>query len=390
MNAHSDSAALSDSSTVIALVALGVAGASVFLAMPVIASALSRSGLSDRQVGTFSFLQLSCISIGCVASLWIGRRANLRVLATLSLTTLFVMDAASAFVTGSLAFLAVRAVAGAAGGVGIATTTAMLGRTRLADRNFGWFVFCQIVFQMIAVWQLPRLVSAFGIRGLFLVFALADVLILLILVRRLPAVPLESPAGSRGHNERRVWAWCAVVMLSILSFFTAVGAFWTFIARIAEQSVPLSSSSVGSALSIAAFGGLTGASSGALRDQARAGAASPHRLRSTGRGPAADGRCHHAGDIHCRRGAIQLWMVSRFSVSTGSSRLTRPRRSRAAGQRGAHRCRAGHWTRCGHAYVANQGLAASGEVSLTAIAVSAALVFSVMIVSRPASVSNST
>jgi predicted MFS family arabinose efflux permease len=248
-----------DAHIVAALVAVGVIGASIFLAMPVVVGALATSGFSDAEVGQFSSVQLFCVSLGCLASLWLGPRMNVRSLAALALGVQLAMDLASVFVSSYPLFTAIRALAGMAGGAAISTTTAALARTRTADRNFGWFLLCQIVFQMLATWQLPRVVGSFGIQGVFLTFVALEIAVLALLVRTLPAASLGTSKTAEGGNTPRVWLLCAGVLLSILFFFVTVGSFWTFVGRIGAQNVGLSPSTVGSGLSLAAFGGLAGA-----------------------------------------------------------------------------------------------------------------------------------
>jgi predicted MFS family arabinose efflux permease len=245
--------------SVAALVALGVAGASVFLAMPVVVAALSMSGLTDGQVGRFSSIQLFCMSIGCALSLWLGRRFDARSLAILALTTLLLSDVASALLESYSAFLFIRALAGVAAGVAISTTTAALARTRTPDRNFGWFLLCQITFQILATWLLPRLVAHSGIGGVFATFAVLDCAVLILLARHIPKLSLAGDDAGRGHNSPQLWLYCSLVLLSILCFFVAVGSFWTFVGRIGEQNVGLQAAQAGFGLSMAAFGGLAGA-----------------------------------------------------------------------------------------------------------------------------------
>lgn len=240
-------------------VALGVVGVSIFLAMPVVAAALAGGGFRDEQVGHFSAVQLFGISAGSAANLWLAPRLQVRTLARLGVCTLAAMDLACVFSQGYTAFITFRVVAGLAGGVLISTATAALARTRSADRSFGWFVLWQILFQMASAWALPRLDGLWGLRSIFGVFVGLDVAAFAFIVPRLPAATLASGSGGSRRNTPRQWLLCLVVLGSILGFFTAVGAFWTFVARIGESWVGLSGATAGSALAVAGFGGLIGA-----------------------------------------------------------------------------------------------------------------------------------
>lgn len=242
-----------------ALIVLGVLGVSVFLSMPVIASALAREfAFTDRQIGQFSFVQLSFVSLGSVLSLFLVRRFSARAIALAAVLTLLVADFLTPSVTAYPLFLALRAIAGMAGGVAVAVATGALGKTGKADKNFGWFLLTQIVFQMTANALLPKLVESHGLGGVFYTFALLECAAVVLLFTAIPAAFLVGNAAAQRANTPAAWARCALVLMSILTFFMAIGALWTFVGRIGEMR-GLSPQDVGEALSIAGLGGLAGA-----------------------------------------------------------------------------------------------------------------------------------
>lgn len=258
MSSASDVAATRRTATVPALIALGVLGVGTFQAMPVIVAALS-SRYSDQQIAQFSFVQLSSLSVGCVLALLLSRRLSIRSMAWLALILLAVCDAIAPFVGSFDIFIAVRALAGIAGGIAVSATTAALARSQTPDRAFGWFLFCQIAFQMLAVWLLPQLVAAFGPPAAFVSLATLALATLASLARYVPAEMVAQGTGQRSANGPGAWAGSAAVLISILLFFMAVGSFWTFVGRIGQENVGLSAATVGTALSLAAIGGMAGA-----------------------------------------------------------------------------------------------------------------------------------
>lgn len=247
-------------SIIVAAVTLGVVGISTFLCLPVVVEALSSVvGLGDQQIARFSFVQLFCLSLGAFASLWLGVRIGMRKLAGGALIILATTDLLSAFVSSYVPFLILRAVAGFAGGLAVCVATAVLARTQHPDRNFGWFLFSQIAFQMIATWLLPKLVQVFGISGVFVSFVVLEAIVFSFMVRLIPDIRLGSRIAAQRGNTRLVWFLCTMVLGSIFTYAMAIGSFWTFVGRIGQQNVGLAAREVGAALSIAAFGGIAGA-----------------------------------------------------------------------------------------------------------------------------------
>lgn len=259
MNAASISLETAGPRVTTALIALGVLGVSVFLSMPVVVAALAQEfSFTDRQIGQFSFVQLSFVSLGSVLSLFLVRRFSVRVIAMGSILTLIVADLVTPGATAYPVFLTLRAIAGMAGGVAVAVATGALGKTARADKNFGWFLLTQIVFQMAANALLPQLSSAFGLYGVFTTFVVLEVLVLALLIGSLPTVLLAEGRSTQGANTAGAWLQSGLVLLSILTFFMAIGALWTFVGRIGETK-GLTPHDVGEALSIAGIGGLIGA-----------------------------------------------------------------------------------------------------------------------------------
>lgn len=242
---------------------LGAAAVGVFLYMPIVAGALTGEyKFTPQRVGEFSSLQLVAISAGCFLNVYLSRRCSVRVIGAVTLAVLLLMDLASPHIRDYSLFLVSRVLAGFAGGVAVSLTTGLLARSSRAELGFGFFLTLQITLKIVGLWYLPKVVQALGLQGLFGYMAGIDALALLGVLTMLPGRLLYEKATvgilPRARNGARDWLLCGVLLVGIFAFFNAVGGFWTYVALIGSQA-GLSAQTVGSALSLATFGGLAGA-----------------------------------------------------------------------------------------------------------------------------------
>ncbi|KQX19510.1 MULTISPECIES: MFS transporter [unclassified Sphingomonas] len=232
-----------------ALVTLGTAGVMTFLAMPVIAVALVNVlGASERDVGLFSTIQLITLSCGCLLSTFLPR-GRFRRFGISALAVMIVCDLLCLAQPGWTAFLVLRGIGGAAGGVAVSQATAAMARTRNAERSFGLFLALQTILSIVCVYAMPPIIGAFGFAAAYAVLLAFDILALaLVAIRLRPVGSAEEHHGMPG-NDMAGWLRSGGVLLSILCFFTGVGALWTFLA-ILGQGVGLDSAQVALVLSI--------------------------------------------------------------------------------------------------------------------------------------------
>lgn len=243
-----------------ALIATGVLGGGIVLAMPVVATAIGLAQhVDDHAVGQFAAVQLLFIALGCFAALWVHRWLPLRTVAVGAATGLLLADVASALAPGFASFLAIRAAAGLAGGLAISTTTAALARRHRPDRLFGLFLLAQLAFGMVCSGALPWLVTATRPGSMFEAFAVLDAMVLLAAWRLLPAVALPGAGRQRGMPcSRRQRLVRAAMLAAILVFFVGIGAFWTYAGRLGVAA-GLDATSVGRGLGLAGLAGIAGA-----------------------------------------------------------------------------------------------------------------------------------
>jgi len=249
------------------LVLSGAAGVGVFLLMPAIASALGGIwGFDNNQIGEFAFISLAFISLGCVIGMLAGNLMSIRLLLTISLSILVLMEIISPHVgiENYSLFLVIRGISGTAGGVVMAVSTGALAQFPGVERNFGLFLFAQIIISMVGIPIMNTLVGMLGIAAVFYMLATIPGIVILLLSSFLPAVPVSALGGGDGEasekprNSAAAWFYCCVVLAGIVAFFIAIGAFWTFIQKIGEGA-GLSPEAAGIAISIATVGGALGA-----------------------------------------------------------------------------------------------------------------------------------
>lgn len=233
----------------VALITLGTAGVMTFLAMPVIAAALVNVlGASERDVGLFSTVQLITLSCGCLLSTFLPR-GQFRRFGLSALVVMIVCDLLCLVQPGWTAFLVLRGIGGAAGGVAVSQATAAMARTRNAERSFGLFLALQTVLSIVCVYAMPPIIAAFGFAAAYSVLLAFDILALTLVATRLKAISADEEHHAMRGNDAAGWLRSGGMLLSILCFFVGVGALWTFLALLG-QGIGLDASQVALVLSI--------------------------------------------------------------------------------------------------------------------------------------------
>lgn len=232
-----------------ALVTLGTAGVTTFLAMPVIAAALvNELGASERDVGLFSTIQLITLSIGCLVSTFLPR-GRFRRHGLAALAVMVLCDGLCLLRPDWTIFLVLRGLGGGAGGVAVSQATAAMGETRNPERSFGLFLALQTVVAVLCVYAMPAVIAAFGFHAAYGVLLAFSTLALLLVRALLPASAATSVHHAMAGNSAVDWLRCAGVLVSILCFFVGVGVLWTFIALLG-QGVGLTAAQIALILSM--------------------------------------------------------------------------------------------------------------------------------------------
>ncbi|MDE0154606.1 MAG: hypothetical protein OXS28_03265 [Gammaproteobacteria bacterium] len=241
-----------------AVIVTGLLGIASFLVLPsLVLGFVTDLGFSELQVGRISTFQLIGLGLGSVASVLLLKYLDWRNLSRFGLALLLVSDFACTLSGEFTPLLVLRFISGFAGGVCVSFAAYGLGLTANTDRNFGWFMTVQVGFAIIASFSFPSVLDLAGLDGIFYVLCLLELASIALVSGFMPAVRRESASREQG-NDRVRWTLCALVMVGLLFFFTALGMFWTYIAPIGLDA-GLSKQQTGNAVSVALFGALLGA-----------------------------------------------------------------------------------------------------------------------------------
>ncbi|MFQ5349413.1 MAG: MFS transporter [Thermoanaerobaculia bacterium] len=237
---------------------LGVVGSIVFLLLPLLVGAFTETlSLGTRQVGYLGSADMVGMFLAAVlATLWV-RRWDWRRAGAAAAGLLAVSHLVSAFLAGLVPLLVVRVVAGFAGGSLMSIALTSLGDTRGPDRWFAVFISGQLGLGALALWRMPQLIAAWGLRGVFLVLALLTVAAALCL----PLIPRRGrprvPDAGDGEAPRSIVPG-AMALAGCLAFNTGIMAVWAYMERIGDAA-GLAASAIGDVLGVALLGGLFGA-----------------------------------------------------------------------------------------------------------------------------------
>jgi hypothetical protein len=256
MSGHND---LNGRGALGALVLTGTLGVSGFLVLPsIVIGLVTQLQYTEQQIGTVSTYQLAGIGVGSVLNLVLLRNFHWRALARLGLIALFLLDLASIFLHGNYAlFGPLRGAAGVAGGICVSFAAYGLGRTRNADRSFGLFLTSQVTLAILGSVLLPGVIDRYGLGGVFGCLCALEALVLAGVTRAIPEGRWQPAAAGAGNDAMR-WLLCLAVLAAIVGFFTALGAFWTYINPIGVTA-GFSKQQTGFAIAIGQLAGLGGA-----------------------------------------------------------------------------------------------------------------------------------
>ncbi|MCK5497385.1 MAG: MFS transporter, partial [Hyphomicrobiaceae bacterium] len=221
---------------------------------------VDQANMSESLAGWSASLNfLGAAAIGLLISLRI-HHLNLRQIGTLALALAVVADLASAFMAGpTTAFLFVRTIAGVMLGAAYVATISSFARYDGYERGFGIFVTLQFTISGLGLYLVPVFSDELGARGLFVVFAMLDILALF-LARHLP----DEIAAIKEHREskselRVLFTLAAILAIVGFSLFEAANnAQFTYIERFGV-SLDISEHQIGIALLVASLIGIPGA-----------------------------------------------------------------------------------------------------------------------------------
>ena len=223
-------AANNDARTVAAGATLSVVSIATFLLLPqFVEAAVVDLHLTEGQVGLLSALIMGGTTIASVASIFWVRRWSWRTAAALGLLGLLVVNVASMFCHGLVAFLALQGVVGLFAGSMYSLSLIVLSDCQRPDRGFAYAVGAQTVYQIFALVAGPFMIHHGGVNAMLGLFAVLCVVGTL-LVAHLPAHGHMVRATTAGPGLLHAPALFALA--GCFLFYVNVNSYWTYIERI--------------------------------------------------------------------------------------------------------------------------------------------------------------
>jgi predicted MFS family arabinose efflux permease len=242
--------------TIAATAILNVVGTAGFLVLPTVVEGAQLSlHMSDREVGVLSALGMAGGMVSAiVAKSWV-RRMAWPVAARAALLGLIVTNIGCMLFHARLPFLALQGLAGFFAGSLYSLTLIVLSDSVNPDRNFGFAIAAQVVFQVIGLLAGETLLRLGGINSLLAIFAILDALSLLLL-RYLPDRGRAVPATVTFRTLLR--ASTALALGGCFFYLLNAACYWTYIPIIAQRA-GLGAQTIANSLAIGVSGGFFGA-----------------------------------------------------------------------------------------------------------------------------------
>lgn len=136
--------------------------------MPTIVSGLIDAlGFTNQQAGNIASANMYGAAVGALFIVFLIKRLNWQLAATLFLFGLIAIDLASMKLTEPFTLLVVRFLHGFVGGMLVGTGFSLIARTTQPDRTFGVLLFVQFGFGGLGIMFIPGMVPEFGTQVLF-------------------------------------------------------------------------------------------------------------------------------------------------------------------------------------------------------------------------------
>ncbi|MGI9228580.1 MAG: MFS transporter [Gammaproteobacteria bacterium] len=242
----------------IALLA-AVVPAAVVLGPIVVGAYVTQLGFSEQQAGYLIAAELVGAGLATFVAYFAVSRFSWHRILYFALTACLLGNLLSAFLVEYNLLVPVRFVTGLAVGSIMIMTIVIVGMTRDQERNFGYWAMGQVIFAVIGFAVLPHLIPKFGIGSFFIGMAIVMVLLLLFVVKNLPASGTAQHQLGLGGLPPAAKQLAPVSLLALLLFYIGIGSVWAYVERIGAQA-GLAPDFIGYVLSGSSVVGVLGAS----------------------------------------------------------------------------------------------------------------------------------
>ena len=228
--------------------------------MPTIVSGLIEAlGFTNQQAGNVASANMYGAAVGALFIVFLIKRLNWQLAATLFLSGLIAIDLISMKLTDPTTLLVVRFIHGFIGGMLVGTGFSLIARTHQPDRTFGVLLFVQFGFGGLGIMFIPAMVPEYGTQILFyslVAFSAAT----FVMLPFLPAYAIEQKETKATESSANGIQKLPVI-LTLATIFLFQGAnmgLFAFIIGLGEY-YKLEMGFISTTLGIASWLGLAGA-----------------------------------------------------------------------------------------------------------------------------------
>jgi predicted MFS family arabinose efflux permease len=241
-----------------AMVLLYVLGGSVFAVLPLLVGAtVELLGFSGKQAGLIGAADMLGATLSALCVSFIVPRGRWRLLIYSGLLLLMLANALAGLAQHFSALLLSRLVGGLGEGVVLTIATVSIAETRKPDRVYGLAAAGLVAYGSPALFLMPSLLSAHGLRGVFWLLA-ALTAIATPLVRYMPNAARVSQTSPAAVTKSGISTPSVIGLAGVFAYFTAQGGVWAYLDRIGAAH-HIEAANIGMALALSAIAGLLGA-----------------------------------------------------------------------------------------------------------------------------------
>jgi MFS transporter, DHA1 family, inner membrane transport protein len=243
---------------ILAMVIFYVLASAVFAVLPLLVGAtVELLGFTAKQAGLIGGADMFGGTVSALCVSFIVPRGKWRLLIISGILILTAADAYSGLAQTFPSLLMSRIVAGLGEGLVLTIATVSIAETRNPDRVYAFAAAGLVAFGSPALYLMPSLLAAHGLRGVFWLLA-ALTAITTPLVRCVPDLPHLSEPSAAPLAMVRIPRKSIIGLAGVFMYFIAQGGVWAFLDRIGLAH-HIETSSVGIALAVSAIAGFLGA-----------------------------------------------------------------------------------------------------------------------------------
>jgi MFS transporter, DHA1 family, inner membrane transport protein len=243
---------------IVAMVVLYVLGGSVFAVLPLLVGAtVELLGFSAKQAGLIGGADMFGATLSALCVSFIVPRGRWRLFVYSGLLLLALANALSGLAHHFSALLLGRLLGGLGEGVVLTIATVCIAETRNPDRVYGFAAGGLVAYGSPALYLMPSLLSAHGLRGVFWLLA-ALTAVAIPLVRYMPDRARLSETSQATVGTGGISTPSVIGLGGVFAYFLAQGGVWAYLDRIGAAH-HIDAAKVGTALALSAIAGLLGA-----------------------------------------------------------------------------------------------------------------------------------